>query len=81
MQYQEYRNWLEARGGSSNAVSTCSADVKRIEKVLAELWHQADANGEVGDDIPHLRPPTLAEMFAVEHDCHANETARLEVVS
>ena len=37
MQDQEYRNWLEARGGSSNAVSTCSADVKRIEKVLAEL--------------------------------------------
>ena len=37
MQYQENRNWMEARGGSSNAVSTCSADVKRIEKVLAEL--------------------------------------------
>ncbi|NBW19398.1 MAG: hypothetical protein EBR82_66635 [Caulobacteraceae bacterium] len=54
---------------------------KMPEKVLVELWHQADANGEVGDDIPDLRPPTLAEMFSVQHDCHANQTARLEVVS
>ena len=51
MQDQEYRNWLEARGGSSNAVSTCSADVKRIEKVLAKLGS------------PHADPDTAFRQY------------------
>jgi hypothetical protein len=33
------------------------------EAVLAGLWSEAVSNGEVGEDIPELRNPTLAEHF------------------
>jgi hypothetical protein len=44
-----------------HVLSECKTQMP--ENVLSELWHQADDNGEVGDDIPHLRPMTLAEMW------------------
>jgi len=50
---------------------------KMPESVLSELWHQADANGEVGDDIPHLRPLTLAEMWPLDEQSH---TAQLVAI-
>jgi hypothetical protein len=51
------------------------------EDVLAELWRQADLNGEVGDDIPHLRPPTLAEMFCREGHEQVDHAPLLEEAS
>jgi hypothetical protein len=51
MQYQEYRNWLAARGVSGNAVNTGSAAVKRIEKVLAKLGS------------PHADPDTAFRQY------------------
>ena len=42
-------------------LSTCHT--RMPESVLSELWDEADANGEVCEDIPELRPQTLAEMF------------------
>lgn len=48
------------------------------EKVLADLWHQADQNGEVSEDIEPLRAPTLVELFAVRHEVAFAKTALLE---
>lgn len=45
-----------------HALAECETRVP--EDVLAELWSNADDNGEVGEDIPPLRPQTLMEMFA-----------------
>lgn len=43
----------------------CECRTKMPECVLDELWNAADSNGEVGDDIRELRPPTLDEMFSL----------------
>lgn len=37
MQYDEFRNWLEARGGNPNSVDTRSSAVRKIEKELGAL--------------------------------------------
>jgi hypothetical protein len=56
----------------------CQCRTKMPERVLADLWIEADSNGEVGDDIPHFRPPTLAELFLTE-DCQQPNNAPLLV--
>lgn len=53
-------------------LSTCHT--KMPEGVLSDLWNEADSNGEVCDDIPELRPQTLAEMFAL--DLRADKSAQ-----
>jgi hypothetical protein len=51
------------------------------ESVLSDLWNQADANGEVGDDIPPLRPPTLAEMWPMNEQSSTAQLAAIGVES
>lgn len=36
---------------------------KMPKSVLDDLWSKADSNGEISEDIPELRPPTLADLF------------------
>jgi hypothetical protein len=54
---------------------------KMPENVLGELWNEAEANGEVGDDIPHLRPMTLADMFATPFERRTEPVAAIGVRS
>jgi hypothetical protein len=59
----------------------CHCRTKMPESVLEELWHDADGNGEVGDDIPHFRPPTLTEIFFAANVRGATNTPLLEEAS
>ena len=46
----------------------CQCKTKMPESVLDSLWGTAESDGEVSEDIPGLRAPTLVEMF-----CHPRE--------
>jgi len=41
----------------------CHCKTKMPEPVLDGLWVAAESNGEISEDIPELRAPTLAELF------------------
>lgn len=48
-----------------DVLSACQT-TQMPEAVLDDLWGTACSNGEVGEDIPHLRPPTLDVLVCGE---------------
>lgn len=41
----------------------CECKTRMPQSVLSDLWQAAECNGEVSEDIPELRAPTLADFF------------------
>lgn len=46
----------------------CDCETRMPLSVLGNLWAAAQSDGEISEDIPELRAPTLAEMFCQQCD-------------
>ena len=56
----------------------CECKTRMPENVLAELWQSAVTNDDVGEDIPELRPPTLADLVT---DCLARQMPEIKLLA